>query len=246
MIVPILTTLFALGIAGALLYHKQKAGLARTASLEKLAQVLGLNFSANNSFGLAQQLQNFELFKRERSRWFNKGKISNVMRGSVGETEVYLFDYAYTVQAGKSRKTITQTVFFANDKRWFLPNFHLKPENWWHKLQSSLGLKKDINFEENPDFSEKFWLQGSFEDLVRQQFTPALQGFLCEKPPAHLEGSNYYLVAYKPRKKMDSPEAHLFFQHCCEIVQMLQEKGNLELLDLAEFRKEKVEVTSSK
>ena len=181
MIVPILTALFALGIAGALLYHKQKAALARTSSLEKLAQILGLSFTPNNSFGLAQQLQNFELFKRERSRWFNKGKISNVMRGSVGETEVYLFDYAYTVQAGKSRKTITQTVFFANDKRWFLPNFHLKPENWWHKLQSSLGLKKDINFEENPDFSEKFWLQGSFEDLVRQQFTPALQGFLCEK-----------------------------------------------------------------
>lgn len=81
---------------------------------------------------------------------------------------------------------------------------------------------------------------------MRQQFTQALQGFLCEKPPAHLEGSNYYLIAYKPRKKMDAEEAQLFFQHCCEIVQMLQQKGNLELLDLADLKKEEIKISAVK
>ncbi|MFN0174952.1 MAG: hypothetical protein ACKVU0_09920 [Saprospiraceae bacterium] len=243
-LVPIVFSLFALSFAVAMLWHKHKAALARTASMEVLAEHLGMSFSAKDSFGIIRQLQGFDLFKRERSRWFNNGKITNVMRGLAGETDVYLFDYTYTVQAGNARKTITHTVFFANDKNWFLPNFHLKPENWWHKLQAKLGMNTDINFEENPEFSEKFWLNGELEELVRQQFTPALQGFLTEKPPAHLEGSNYYLIGYKHRQKMDPDEAKLFFQHCCEIVQMLREKGNLELLDLAEMRKETVTVSS--
>lgn len=236
--VPFFFILLGLGLAGTMIWHKHKAELARTAAMEQWANSLGYSFSATDSFGLAKQLQDFELFKRERSRWINKGKIRNILRSLVGETEVYLFDYTYTVQAGKSRKAVTQTVFFANDKQWFLPDFHLKPENWWHKLQAKLGMSSDINFEENPEFSEKFWLQGQLEPLIRQQFTPQLQGFMCEKPPAHLEGKNYYLIGYKPKKRLAIQDAQVFFEHCCEIVQMLQEKGKMELLDLAELKEQ--------
>lgn len=242
-LIPIVFSLLAFGFAGTVLWHKRKEAIARKIALEQLAEKLGLSFSAKDSFGLARQLSGFELFRRERSRWLGKGGITNVMRGLVGETEVYLFDYSFKVQAGNSRKTITQTVFFANDKNWFLPNFQLKPERWWHKLQAKLGISNDINFEENPKFSEKFWLKSEFEEVVRQQFTPGLQGFLSERPPAHLEGSNYYLIGYKHRKQMDAQEAEFFFQNCCEIVQLLQEKGGLELLDLAEMKKEGVEIT---
>ncbi len=237
-LVPWFFALLGFGLAGTVLWHKRKSELARTAAMEKLAHELGLMFSATDSFGLANQLQNFELFKRERSRWFNKGKIKNILSGLVGDTSVYLFDYTYTVQAGKSRKEISQTVFFANEKAWFLPNFHLKPEKWWHKLQVKLGMSSDINFEDNPEFSEKFWLQGELEPLIREQFTPQLQGFMCEKPPAHLEGNNYYLIGYKPKKRLDPGQAKLFFEHCSEIVQMLKEKGNMELLDLAELKEQ--------
>ncbi|MBC7775223.1 MAG: hypothetical protein H7246_07280 [Phycisphaerae bacterium] len=240
LILPILFALVWAVAIGFILWFKNKATIARTASMQALSQTLGLSFSHKDSFGLARQLQGFNLFQRERRRWFRNGKITNVLRGLVGETEVFLFDYTYTIQAGNTPKRISQTVFFANNKNWFLPNFHLKPEKWWHKLQAKLGMSSDINFEENPKFSDKFWLKGTFEEQVRQQFTPALQGFLTEKPPAHLEGSNYYLIGYKPRKKMDAPEAKLFFQHCCEIVQMLEEKGYMELLDLAELKKEAV------
>jgi len=41
-------------------------------------------------------------------------------------------------------------------------------------------------------------------------------------------------------------EARSFFQHCCEVVQMLREKGNLELMDLAEIKKEDLLVSSLK
>ena len=235
MLIPLVLTFLAFGLAGSLLYRKQKVSQIRAGMMEKLASNLGLSFSAIDSFGLSKQLQGFDLFERERSRWFRNGKITNVMRGMMGETDVYMFDYAYTIQTGKSSRIVTQTVFFANDKNWFLPNFHLKPERWWHKLKTHLGLDRDINFEETPEFSEKFWLKGDFEELIREQFTPELRGFLSEKPPAQLEGSNYYLIGYKPDKKMDALEAEQFYRHCCEVVQLLQQKKQQALLDLAEF-----------
>ena len=239
-LIPTIFSVFAFGFASSVLWYKHKAAKARTAMMQALAQTLGLTFQEKDTFGLVQQLKGFDLFQRERSRWLGKGKVVNVMRGWVDQTDVYLFDYIYTVQAGNSRKQVAQTVFFANEKTWSLSKFHLRPENWWHKLKAKIGLDSDINFEENPEFSEKYWLEGELEELVRQQFTPALQGFLAERPPAHLEGNNYYLLAYKPRKKMDDREARVFFKHCCEIVRFLKEKGGVELLDLAEMRKEGV------
>lgn len=237
---PILAAIFGLSIAGTFFWQRKKKADLRTKSMEQVANELGLTFSPTDIFGLIQQLKDFELFDREHGRWFNHGKITNVLRGWVGETQVYLFDYSYTVSTGKTRKTVTQTVFFANDKNWFLPNFHLRPERWWHTLQKSLGIDTDINFEENPEFSEKFWLKGDFEDLIRQQFTPELQGFLTERPPAHLEGTNYYLLGYKPKKKMEANEAVWFYRHCLEIVQLLQQKKEEPLLKLAELTKVKL------
>ncbi len=246
MLIPLAFIFIAFGLAGAMVYRKQKNDQIRAGMMEKLASNLDLSYSTVDSFGLSKQLQGFELFERERSRWFRKGKITHVMRGIIDETDVYLFDYTYVIHTGKSQKTVTQTVFFANDKNWFLPNFHLKPERWWHKLKTKLGLDRDINFEETPEFSEKFWLKGDFEELIRQQFTPELRGFLSEKPPAQLEGSNYYLIGYKPGKKLDAEDAKVFFRHCCEVVKMLQVKGSLELLDLVELKKEGILVSSEK
>ncbi|MDX1910217.1 MAG: hypothetical protein SFV22_01965 [Saprospiraceae bacterium] len=236
-LVPVSTMVFGLLAAAFVVWRAKKRDAQQAESMQALAETLHCTYTPTDSFGLTQQLKGFELFKRER-RWFGKGKITHILRGMVGQTDVYMFDYTYTVQAGNSRKRITQTVFFANDKNWYLPNFRLRPESLWHKLQAGLGINKDINFEENPEFSDKFWLKSEFEDLVRQKFTPELQGFFLEKPPAHLEGSNYYLIAYKPRKRLSNKDALLFFQHCCQIVQMLHEEGKMELLDLAELKKE--------
>lgn len=245
--IPVLAIVASFVVLSAVVWRKKHQSDMRSLSMEQVADLMQLQYTPNDSFGLIPQLQGFELFERERSRWFGKGRISNVLRGWVGETQVYLFDYSYTVQAGKSRKKVTQTVFFANDKNWFLPNFHLKPERWWHKLQASLGIKSDINFEENPRFSNKFWLNGDFEALIRKQFTPELQGFLTEKPPAHLEGSNYYLIAYKPKESMNAADLQLFYQHCCEMVGLLQKKGDVtELLDLAEWKREAIKIPRSR
>ena len=227
--------LIAGAVAFTILFIKKAHARARQKAMEQLAQRLGMSFSAADIFGLLPQLKGFDLFRRER-RWLGRaGKIKNVLRGMAGDTEVYLFDYTYVISSGKSARRITQTVFFANNKDWYLPEFCLKPENWSHKILSSFD-KSDINFPENPDFSNRFWLSGEFESLIRKKFSPAVQDFLCENPPAHLEGNNFYLLAYKPRKALDTNEAEAFFHHCCQVVKLFQQEGKLELLNLAELK----------
>lgn len=218
---------------------KSRRDAFRLAEREKLGHELGLTLLPSDTLGLGRQLQQFDLFLRERSSWGRNGRVTNILRGKVEDTEVYLFDYSYVVSTGKSSHKVTQTVFFANDKNWYLPNFRLKPETWWHKVLKIIGWEDDINFSESPEFSDKFWLTSEFEQLVRQKFTPALQDLLTERPPVHLEGSNYYLIAYKPGKTLEPTNPQMFFEHCCELVRLLKKDGKTELLDLAEWRKEK-------
>ena len=224
---------------------KSRRDAQRLAEISTLGRDLDLSVLPKDSFGLARQLQQFDLFHRERSSWFRNGRVANILCGKVDDTDVYLFDYSYVISTGKSAHRVTQTVFFANDKNWYLPDFRLKPETWWHKVLKIAGWKTDIDFSESPDFSEKFWLTSEFDQLIRQKFTPALQNFLTERPPAHLEGSNYYLIAYKPGKALQPDAARTFFEHCCELVKMLKKDGKAELLDLAEWRKEKEIVTQN-
>jgi hypothetical protein len=228
--------LLGLTIAAIGFFVKYQPQKARTHALQSLAAQMNLPFWEKDSFGLGTQLQEFDLFRRERSRWSRKGRITNVIRSAVGDTDVYLFDYSYLVSTGKSVHRITQTVFFANDRQWSLPNFRLKPETWWHKVLGQLGIKKDINFEETPEFSEKYWLTGEVEGHIRAHFSPELRTFLTERPPTHIEGNNYYLVAYKPKKAIAPEQTKAFFEHCCSLVTQLQQSGGQELLQLAEIK----------
>lgn len=231
---PVLLSILFAGTLALTVFSVRKArARARRQAVEQLGQQLDMAFSADDHFGLLQQLKQFDLFRRER-RWLGRsGYVKNVLHSKVDDTDVYLFDYTYVVSTGKSTKHITQTVFFANNKDWYLPAFRLKPENWMQKIWSVFD-KSDINFPESPEFSERFWLSGEFESLIRKKFSPTVQQFLTEKPPACLEGNNYYLLAYKPRKALNAQESEVFFQHCCQLVKLFQEEGKLELLNLAE------------
>lgn len=236
LMIPALALVFT---AFVLLFRAMKIKIrsSRTIALENAMPVQDSTFSEEDQTGLIKQLKSFDLFERERSAWFRTGRITNVMRTMVGETEVFVFDYSYVVSSGKTTRTIAQTVFFANDKNWFLPNFILKPESWWHKIIQFFGAK-DIDIPENPEFSDAFWLDGkkNMDDLIRQKFTPEVQSFLLERPPLHLEGNNYYLLAYKPGFLVKPEAIKPFFNHCVELTQLLQTEGKLELLKLAEIK----------
>ncbi|MBK7939001.1 MAG: hypothetical protein IPJ82_18860 [Lewinellaceae bacterium] len=224
---------------GGVIWLMRKRDAQRRAELQQLATDFDLSYSEKDGYGLVAQLRHLDLFRYSgRRRWARNGKVYNVMRGHIGETEVFLFDYSYMVHTGKSSHEVRQTVFFANDKNWYLPNFKLKPETWWHKVMAKIGAMRDINFPESPDFSRKFWLTGELEELIRKQFGPDVQELLKERPPLHLEGNNYYLIAYKPGKQLNADETRVFFEHCSRLTTLLKTKKPVELLELADLKKE--------
>ena len=235
----LLFTLLAAVVLAAVFSVRRARERARRQAMQDLAHRLSMTYSGEDESGLLAQLKDFKLFNRER-RWLGrKGRIRHVVRGKVEDTDLYMFDYSYLVSSGKSSRWITQTIFFANNKNWYLPNFKLQPETWWQKALAMFD-KSDINFPENPEFSGRFWLTSEFESLTRKAFHPDIQQFLLERPPAHLEGNNFYLLAYKPRKALNADEAEVFFGHCCQLVSLLKKKeGQLELLNLAELQPER-------
>lgn len=240
-ILPLVLSLSTFAVAitafvSGIFWVRQKQLARYRAEMAELAQRLGLSFQQNDLLGLVNQLQNFELFRRERSSFLRNGKVTNVLRGRVGDADVYMFDYTYVVSTGKSAHRVSQTVFFADNKNWYLPNFRLRPENWWHKVKDMLQIDKDINFHDQPDFSTKFYLSGEIESLIRDKFGPELRQYLTDRPPAHLEGSNYYLIAYKPNKRLNADEAEVFFENCCRLTELMQKEGKQELLNLVELK----------
>ncbi len=231
-----LSILFITFFASLGLWIKHRRDARKSADAQQMAHSLGLAYSEKDFFGLAPQLKAFDMFRHSRRRWGRKPQVKNVLRGKVGNTEVFQFDYTYIVSTGKSAKRVSQTIFFADDKKWALPDFRLRPEQWWHKVLAKLGAAEDINFPENPDFSKRFYLTSKLEELARQKFSPELQKFLLGGPRIHLEGSNYYLIAYHPRKVFQGEEAKAFFERCCQLTALLQGENKQELLDLVELK----------
>ncbi len=236
-LLPIFLTICFIALFAALgLWFKQRRDTRKKADAEQMARSLGLAFSEKDFFGLAPQLKAFEMFRHSRRRWGRNAQVTNVLRGKVGDTEVFQFDYSYVISTGKSARRISQTIFFANDKQWSLPDFHLRPEQWWHKVLAKLGIDHDINFPENPDFSQRFHLTSPLEELARTKFSPELQKFLLGGPRIHVEGSNYYLIAYHPRKVFRGEEARAFFERCCQLTESLKGENKQDLLDLVELK----------
>lgn len=224
----------AFGVIVAKYQDKQKA--MRQAEMAELAAAHDLDFSETDNFGLTKLLSEFDIMERERS-WFANGKISNVLKGYYNGTEICIFDYTYTVSTGKSSRLVSQTIYFAQNKQWYLPNFKLKPETWLEKVKMKFGIS-DINFADSPEFSDQFWLTSEFEDLTRKVFSPKVRQFLLEKPPVHLEGNNFFFIAYKPEALLSGAEANVFIQHCKDLTDLLKSENKFELLDLAEQKLE--------
>lgn len=229
--------IFAAAVASSVFWVKKKRASKRTEEMKALAAHLQLGFEEADNHGLLTQLAGFQLFKKGFNLFGNGRRVQNVLRETVGDTEFFMFDFAYRVSTGKSSKMVWQTVTFAKNRLWSLPAFHLEPETWWHRLKTALG-SRDVNFPDSPDFSEKYWLTGGIEAHIRAEFKPEIRDFLVQRPPGKLEGENYYLIGYKSGKLLSGGEAVAFFQNFKKLAGLVEQGKPLELLKLAELQQQ--------
>jgi hypothetical protein len=132
-------------------------------------------------------------------------KIRNLMRGTIRDSSVAVFDYQYTVGAGKNRHTWTQTVVSLHPQGRSLPAFSMRPERVWHKLGSMMGYQ-DIDFETNPGFSKKYLLRGPDDAAVRSAFTMRVLMFFEAEEGLCVEADGRALIVYRHSTRT-KPEA---------------------------------------
>ncbi len=170
----------------------------RTEAFKQFADEVGLEFVPVDSTRLRSIRSQFSLFSRGSVQ-----VIKNVIVGDSGEVEIASFDFHYESGTGKNKTTSKQTVAVINSKQLKLPEFQLRPESILDKVGAFLGMA-DINFDNHPQFSAAFVLQGPDVEAIRKLFTAKILDFFVSRPGIHVEGGPAGLLIY--RKTLRTPE----------------------------------------
>jgi len=172
----------------------------RTEDLRLQAGRLGLTTFQEEAPAPLAGFHHFPLFNRGHSK-----RIRNLMEGSVDGIRVAVFDYHFTVGGGKSQTVYHQTVCAVCDRRLRLPVFDLKPESIWNKLGALFGYE-DIDFEEHPEFSRKYFLSGVGEAAVRALFRPEVRDNLEKRAGLSLEGAGDRFICFRTNVRVEPGE----------------------------------------
>lgn len=175
-------------------YQNQK----RMQDMRALAGSMGYEYV--QEAGLDGGLAGLALFSHGHTR-----KATNLLSSAAGSATVTIMDYRYESGYGRNRRIQSQSVLLFESDRLNLPLFVLHPEGVFQKLGGLLG-QQDIDFDNQPDFSAAYVLQGSDEAQVRALFSSDKLAFLARRPGLNIEGQGQRLIYYRARKLL-SPKA---------------------------------------
>ena len=187
----ILLAIAAAAVVGAGLFFRHRMQKKRAEALARVAGELKLVFTPEGDETVMSEHAALHLFLQGRSK-----KIRNLIRGTVRGLNVSIFDYQYTVGAGKHQHTWSQTVISLQPQGRNLPAFTMRPENVFHKLGSMMGYQ-DIDFESNPVFSKKYLLRGPDDAAIRSVFTSRVLMFFESEPGLCVEADGRKLIVYR-------------------------------------------------
>jgi hypothetical protein len=109
---------------------------------------------------------------------FNFGhsnSIYNSMVRKANEVELVITDYSYVTGGGKNRTTHYQTLCLVTSSAINVPHFFVRREARFFDFLGKIFGGQDINFDEDPDFSSAFVLQGQSEADTREFFTEPIR-----------------------------------------------------------------------
>ena len=196
----------------------------RTEALTAASQQIGFLFVGTQWKDVPQPPSvQTSLFTRGRSKQFR-----NIMSGSVGGFRTFLFDYRYTVGSGRSSHTYNQTVAAYCKNGAQLPDFFLAGQGALHKLWDKVK-HKDISFDSNPEFANRFMLQSADADRTRVVFTPSLLSYLETldgNRKVQLEGMGDTLIIYRGGKKAKPEMVKDFLDETAAIAGQFFSLGN--------------------
>ncbi|RME29179.1 MAG: hypothetical protein D6800_02955 [Candidatus Zixiibacteriota bacterium] len=182
----------------------------RTEQLAKVADELGLSFSAKNA-PLPPAATSFELFSRGR-----KTKASNAIYGEANGVQLVVFDYQFTVGSGKNARTYRQTAISITSPELNLPRFLVRPRKSFLGL-SLFGPKnvfahKDIRLNDASEYSKQFMVSGDDEDAIHALFPEGLEPVTQGSPTLTIEGCQDQLLVYRSKQRVRPEEIKSLMQ----------------------------------
>lgn len=215
------TAIIVIAAIGIVLAISYSLANKRAAALQNAAAAMGFSFERKGEALRIELNSSLNLLRSGRNP-----TVYNVMRGAG---DVSLFDFDYTVGAGRSARTIHQTVAAYRFPGSLMPEFHLCAEDFFHKAASAFGYKP-IGFDTHPEFSKRFLLRGADENAIRTFFQPALLDFFCglpAKPSWNVEAAGPWLIIYRAKKKVKPAELSLFAQQTERIAREINLAGGI-------------------
>lgn len=138
----------------------------RRKAWEEVAGQLGFTYSRDMTQLRSMETSGFKLFSLGRSH-----RVQSVIRGENGGITIVLADYCYVTGSGKNSTTHSQTVCLLQAVALDLPHFYLRPEMKLFSFLQTLFSGNDIDFDDDPEFSNMFILQGEDEEAIRRIFS---------------------------------------------------------------------------
>jgi MFS superfamily sulfate permease-like transporter len=126
------------------------------------------------------------------SQYFDYGKIE-------------ISDITLTEGVRQVQEDTHLTIFHLSDLDVTIPDFALEPEGLFTKL-SEISFGKDINFEDHPVFSKKYYLRGDDEKVTRTFFSESILSYLEGQEEMHIESHKNKLLVYKKRSLLEPKE----------------------------------------
>ncbi len=131
--------------------------------------------------------------------------IDNVIHGIHRGVSMKVFGYSY----GSYRRIDRQTVCMFESDKLQLPLFDLCPEHFLYKIASALD-GRDIDFPENPNFSQLYRLRSEDEWAVRELFSQEVLKYFERHPDLYVEARSRWLIVYRSGKRVRPSELHRF------------------------------------
>ena len=161
---------------------KKGALTKRQKSLQKIGTELSWNYQPLQEDEITE-LPTFGYFK---TRHINK--VSNI----ISNGECSLFDVEFSEGEMIAKQVIRASMFYIKLEK-EIPNFTLDKEGVFEYIYHFTGFK-DIDIENHPDFSKRFYLLGKNQEKIKALFTDELVLFFESNPYYHIESSEHGLL----------------------------------------------------
>lgn len=154
----------------------------RCEAVAAAAEELNLQFSAAEPPDNFSHFPPLPLFERGRNR-----SAYDFAGGVVGDTDVCLFDYDYQTGGGHGgASTHRRTVVWLRVPELNLPAFSLHPADAVLRFLHRFGTRRDIDFDEFPEFSRRYELTAQQENAVRDLFASQAIDILMQLPARYV------------------------------------------------------------